>query len=299
MELQQWVDKKLGVTAGVKVFDMDGAYHLFELPSKAEALRILHTNQWSEGKPVYLDWWSPTGCCHRSQKMLLEVWPPHSRLHQLVSEQVFPYHLFDGIPPRRRGPHGAAVPAPNENRGEIERLRRQVVMLTHRLAQLEAPTQEDDTFDTEDFFKNPFHNQAQPRQQKRSSFHAGNAHDNRQRASQRSDQGTQGVRQNAQRSDQHNMTFRTSQAQNTPPANRFTGAGTTQQQRRYGVGSRCYKCGKPGHTSADCRKASTGRFDSGRQLLVEEEPESGAELEIQPVYDEGIDEIEEEDILYG
>ncbi|KAA8528913.1 hypothetical protein F0562_033599 [Nyssa sinensis] len=156
------------------------------------------------------------------------------------------------MPPRRRGPHGAAVPAPNENRGEIEQLRRQVEMLTRTLAQLEAPTQEDDTFDTEDFFENPFHNQAQPRQQKRSSFHAGNAHDNRQHANQ-----------------------------------------------RYGVGSGCYKCGKPGHTSADCRKVSVGCFDLGRQLLVEEEPKSGAELEIQPVYDEGIDEIEEEDILYG
>ncbi|KAA8542941.1 hypothetical protein F0562_024093 [Nyssa sinensis] len=57
-----------------KVFNMHGAFFLFKLQSKTEALRILQTNLWFEGKPVLLDWWIPTGCCHKAEKMPSETW---------------------------------------------------------------------------------------------------------------------------------------------------------------------------------------------------------------------------------
>ncbi|KAA8544703.1 hypothetical protein F0562_019451 [Nyssa sinensis] len=53
--VQRWVDRRWEVTAGVKVFNMHDAHFLFELPSKAEVMRVLQTNWWFHGKPLQLD----------------------------------------------------------------------------------------------------------------------------------------------------------------------------------------------------------------------------------------------------
>ncbi|KAA8548619.1 hypothetical protein F0562_000303 [Nyssa sinensis] len=74
MVVQRWVDRKWEVTARVKVFDMHGAHFLSELPSKAEALRVLQINWWFDGKPLHLDWWVFTECCYKANNMPTEVW---------------------------------------------------------------------------------------------------------------------------------------------------------------------------------------------------------------------------------
>lgn len=57
-----------------------------------------------------------------------------------------------------------------------------------------------------------------------------------------------------------------------------------------GLGINCFKCGAPGHKSAQCRKENSRE---GKQLLVEEcDEETGEEL---PIYDED----DEDSVVYG